>query len=93
MFSTMKRRAGILAVTAAVALGVPFGAGATATPQPVHAAKSCSSGYTHAVIGGVHKCLRAGQFCTHRYDRQYRRYGYRCTHYYRNVGRYRLTRA
>jgi ABC-type multidrug transport system ATPase subunit len=26
----------------------------------------CSSGWTHAIIGGVHKCLRAGQFCARR---------------------------
>jgi hypothetical protein len=46
---------------------------------------------THAVIGGVQKCLRRGEFCAHRYDRQYRRYGFRCIRYYANVGRYRLT--
>jgi hypothetical protein len=41
-------------------------------------AKPCSSGYTHAVIGGAHKCLRRGQFCAHGYDRQYHRYGFHC---------------
>ena len=55
--------------------------------------KTCSAGYRHAVIGGAQKCLRAGEFCAHRYDRQYRRYGYRCTRYYANVARYRLTYA
>jgi hypothetical protein len=70
---------------------------AASTAAPSHGsvveAKSCSSGYVHAVIGGRQKCLRAGEFCAHRYDRQYRRYGYRCTRYYRNVHRYRLTHA
>ena len=53
-------------------------------------AKSCSSGYTHAVIG--EKCLRAGEFCAHRYDWQYRRYCHRCIRDDARVGRYRLTR-
>ena len=75
------------------ALGVGFGGAATASATPAAAAKTCSTGYRHAVIGGVEKCLRAGEFCTHSYDRQYRRYGYRCTRYYANVHRYRLTHA
>jgi hypothetical protein len=43
------------------------------------------------VINGSVKCLRAGEFCTHSADRQYRHYGFRCVSYYSNVGRYRLT--
>ena len=62
-----------------------------ATPFAV--TKTCASGYTHAVIGGVQKCLHAGQYCTHRYDRQYRRYGYRCIRYDASAHRYRLTRS
>ena len=57
------------------------------------AARVCSSGYKHAVIGGQEKCLRAGEFCAHRYDSQYHRYGYRCIRFYSNIGRYRLTHA
>jgi hypothetical protein len=57
------------------------------------AAKTCSAGYRHAVISGAEKCLRAGQFCAHASDKQYRRYGYRCIKYYANVSRYRLTYA
>jgi hypothetical protein len=64
-----------------------------ATASPMAGAKSCSSGFTHAVIGGAQKCLRAGEFCTHAFDSQYRRYGYRCIKYYANVRRYRLTHA
>jgi hypothetical protein len=56
-------------------------------------AKTCSGSYVHAKIGGKQKCLRAGEFCTHHFDRRYRHYGYRCTRYYRNVHRYRLTYA
>jgi hypothetical protein len=67
-------------------------AAATAAPSaPAIAQKSCSAGYTHAVIGGVEKCLRAGEFCAHAADPQYRRYGYRCIKYYADVRRYRLT--
>jgi hypothetical protein len=65
-------------------------AGAPSHPHAV-AAKSCSAGYTHAVISGEQKCLRRGEFCAHSADRQYRRYGFRCTKYYSNVRRYRLT--
>jgi len=46
-----------------------------------------------AVIGGAEKCLRAGEFCAHAFDSQYRRYRYRCIRYDANVQRYRLTHA
>jgi len=74
-------------------------AAATSTPAaafgqaPAAVLRSCNGSYTHAVIGGVEKCLRSGEFCAHRYDAQYRRYGYRCVRFYANVQRYRLTRA
>jgi hypothetical protein len=44
-------------------------------------AKSCSSSYTHAVIGGQQKCLRRGEFCAHRYASQYRHYHFSCSYY------------
>jgi hypothetical protein len=86
----LKNRLFVLIATcvAAVAAGT---AAPTAPATPAIAAKTCSAGFTHAVIGGVQKCLRRGEFCAHRYDRQYRRYGFRCIRYYANVGRYRLT--
>ena len=89
----MKRRLVILLVAALAAFGAT---GANASPSATRAvpnavAKTCSAGYTHAVIGGAEKCLRAGEFCAHAYDSQYRRYGYRCIRYYSNVHRYRLT--
>lgn len=78
-----------LAVLAATLLAaVAATTGAAAAP-----ANACSAGFTPAVIGGAQKCLRAGEFCTHSYDSQYRRYGYRCIRYYANVHRYRLTHA
>jgi hypothetical protein len=80
----------VLAVAAVAATGAPAQPPAYGTKA---VAKSCSSGFKHAVIGGAQKCLRAGEFCSHAHDSQYRRYGYRCIKYYANVHRYRLTHA
>jgi hypothetical protein len=80
----------IVASAAALALvGAAPAAAPAHSPAPVHAvaAKTCSAGYTHAVIGGAQKCLRRGEFCAARYRSQYRRYGYTCS--YRN-GYWRL---
>ena len=74
-------------------LGAVPAASVEATPQAGVqglAAKSCGSGYTHAVINGSHKCLRRGQFCSHSADSQYHRYGYHCHKRDRN-GSYHLT--
>jgi hypothetical protein len=73
----MKRRLSMLVVASALA-AVPVVA--TPAPSPVMA-KSCSSGYTHAVVpGGAHKCLRAGQFCSRKasYLRVYKSMGFYC---------------
>jgi hypothetical protein len=79
----------------ALVAGALAGGGSTATayqpsPPVAVAAKSCSGSYTHAVIGGVQKCLRRGEFCAHRYALQYRRYGFSCTHV-DDRGNYHLT--
>jgi len=89
------RRVAIFTATlvAAAAAGTASPAAPSQQASPAVAAKTCSAGYKHAVIGGQEKCLRAGQFCSHRYDFQYRRYGYRCIRYDRGVQRYRLTHA
>jgi hypothetical protein len=74
----MRRRLAVLLVASAfIAWPAPE---APARSLPVHAvaAKSCSAGYKHAVIGGAHKCLRRGQFCAMRYRSTYRRYGFNC---------------
>jgi hypothetical protein len=52
-------------------------ADADGTPRAV-ASKQCGAGYTHAVLPGGHKCLRAGQFCARRYNRYYHRHGFHC---------------
>jgi hypothetical protein len=101
MFRRAGRYVGAVAVAGAVVVSAPAPAAPLRAPvQPVAAktvqavaAKSCRAGYTPAVIDGHSKCLHAGEFCRHADDSQYRHYGFRCTHYYRNVHRYRLTRA
>ena len=84
----------ILAATmAAIAIGgLPAAASGSPRTAGVHAvaSKTCSAGYTHAVIGGSHKCLRRGQFCAPARDREYHRYGYHC-HKRDNRGNYHLT--
>jgi hypothetical protein len=74
-----------LAVGSTVAQAAP-----DRTASPAAALHTCSSGWKHAVIGGQHKCLRAGQFCAKRYVSQYRSYGYACR--IASDGRYRLKR-
>jgi hypothetical protein len=76
----------LAAMAAAAALAaVPAVAAATpATPAHAIAAGTCSSGYTHARIDGVQKCLRRGEFCAHAYDHRaphrysYAHYGFAC---------------
>jgi hypothetical protein len=65
-------------LVATVTLAVAPAAAPAATSVRAVAAKSCSGSYTHAVIGGTHKCLRVGQFCARRDNRQYHRYGFNC---------------
>ncbi len=79
----------VVAAAAAVGVSAPAAAPASHAPTQVAATSDC----TPATINGQHKCLRVGQFCKHSADRQYRRYGFRCIRYYRNVHRYRLTYA
>jgi hypothetical protein len=77
----------ILALAATIAAFASVGGAAT----PITAtAKSCSSGWTHAVINGSHKCLRRGQFCSRGADKQYHRFGYHC-HKRDARGNYHLT--
>jgi hypothetical protein len=74
----------ISATAAAIAAGVAIALGAGA---PAAVAKSCPSGYTKATIGGSQKCLHAGEYCSHQYERQYLHYHYTCV---RVRGTYRL---
>jgi hypothetical protein len=71
-------------VDAAVGLAAPT----TGAARPTAVlARTCPSGFTHAVIGGEQKCLHAGEYCAHSEARQYRRYHFVCE---RVRGVYRL---
>jgi hypothetical protein len=78
----MKRRLAALVAAAAVCAAAPAVApvlhGSPVAPATA-VAKTCSAGFKHALINGSEKCLRRGQFCARAADRQYRRYGFRCT--------------
>ena len=40
--------------------------------------KTCTTGHTSAVIGGVNKCLAPGQQCSSKHISDYPQYGYSC---------------
>jgi hypothetical protein len=73
----MSMRSFAAALLAIVALALP--AAAPAAPL-AHAA--CGNGFRSATIGGAHKCLRSGEYCARRYEREYERYGYECSSSY-----------
>jgi hypothetical protein len=85
----MRRLLAALFVGASLAAAAPAAAPAHAPIEAV-AAKSCSSGWKHAVINGSHKCLRRGQFCAGSADSQYHRYGFHC-HKRDSRGNYHLS--
>jgi hypothetical protein len=87
----MRFLTGLLAALALA--GTAATAGQSVAAPPIHAAKKCHKGYTSATIGGSHKCLRVHEFCAHKYDKQYKKYGFRCTHYNKKAHRYVLTYA
>jgi hypothetical protein len=81
MRSARARIAGLL--VAATLLGAVPTTGVEAHVSRVPTAvvaKSCSSGFTHAVLPSGQKCLRAGQFCSRKrsFQRVYRRKGFYC---------------
>jgi pimeloyl-ACP methyl ester carboxylesterase len=62
-------------------LFVLFGAvltAATSSPAARDGAAACKAGAKAAVISGKHVCLKAGQQCNRKLDRQYHRYGFHC---------------
>jgi hypothetical protein len=83
-----------IALLAALALvgAAPIVDGAASGNGSAHitAAKTCGSGYTSASIGGSHKCLRRGQFCSRAHKSEYPKYGYHCNKRDAN-GRYHLS--
>jgi hypothetical protein len=87
----VKRRLVALAVAGSLLGLAPAAAPVSGPFAPAAAvAKTCSSSYTHAVIGGAQKCLRRGQYCARARDREYHRYGFHC-HKRDAQGSYRLT--
>lgn len=62
----------VLLAGAAAATALP--AGAASTP----AAKRCGAGATRASLSWGVKCLKTGQFCKLKGDREYHRYGFHC---------------
>ncbi len=81
----MKRLIAIACISLLAVFGASFGSLAQAdtgggTAPVAIASRSCGSGYTHAITPGGHKCLRAGQYCSHKrgYAKAYRKAGYRC---------------
>lgn len=75
----VKRRLLGIAVAGALVGVAPVAGPLAHLPGPAVAeAHSCSGGYKHAVVGARHKCLKAGQFCSKRYERSYHRYGFHC---------------
>ncbi len=73
-------RGALLLASLAVAAFSPSPVGEPATSPVAASAKSCSSGWTHAIMPNGHKCLRAGQFCSHRrgFQSRYHAYGFHC---------------
>jgi hypothetical protein len=80
----LKKSIAALAVTAAIIGAATPGTNANPSQSP-QATASCTS----AIIGGKHKCIARGQYCSRRYQRDYKRYGFSCSKRDRN-GRYHL---
>ena len=77
----LKRRLAVVFALAATALG---GAGALAPASepaalaPAGTAGHCGRGSVSAALSWGHKCLRGGQFCRVKGDREYHRYRFHC---------------
>ena len=80
------RRLSALAATLALAACAAAPSAASVSAAPIHgpaavAAKTCRSGFTHAVMPDrSHKCLHAGEFCRRQrsWQRVYRSKGFYC---------------
>jgi hypothetical protein len=62
---------GLVAVAALVA-------GHSASASSAEPLKTCGRGYVHAKLSWGEKCLRAGQYCKIKGDREYHRYRFHC---------------
>jgi uncharacterized repeat protein (TIGR01451 family) len=77
----MRLRCGLVMASSAVAVAVLAGSAGgspTAREGPAVLGKRCAHGFVDAVVSGKHQCLRRGQRCARRLDRQYHRYGFHC---------------
>jgi hypothetical protein len=75
----MRRVVGVVALTGfALALPVVAAAPSSQAVGPRGESKACPRGSVHAVIAGRDRCLKRGQPCARRHDRQYHRYGFHC---------------
>ena len=52
--------------------------GGTSAVGGPSASSKCKAGFKAAVIGGKQACLKAGQVCNRKLDKQYHRYGFHC---------------
>jgi hypothetical protein len=73
------RKVSPAAIVATVVLVFAMG-GTSSSAHPV--AKAACTSDTPATIGGKHKCLGVGEYCSKRYERQYERYGFECSSRY-----------
>jgi hypothetical protein len=68
----MRRLAGALVV---LALGVVAG---SASARPLAPGATCKAGLKAAIVGGVFSCLKVGQVCQAKHERDYERSGFVC---------------
>jgi hypothetical protein len=72
--------ASAIAVSAIGVVGLVGGASAQSRPPSATASSACSAGYVHAVLPDGSKCLRSGEYCSHKagYAAAYRHAGFVC---------------
>jgi hypothetical protein len=78
----MRRATAILAATCSMGLGGATTVGvmsASAATTATQAAPAQAASCVYGKIGGARKCLRAGEYCARRYQRQYLHYGFTCS--------------
>jgi hypothetical protein len=70
----------VIAVVAIAVVGLVGGAPAESRPPAATASSACSAGYVHAVLPDGSKCLRSGEYCSHKpgYAPAYRHAGFVC---------------
>ena len=58
-----------------------------------HAGLQCRSGYVDGVVGGEHKCLHTGEFCSAAHQADYARYGFACVDGHLRAGKAQPTKT